>query len=241
MPQRQTHPRYQFAIVRRHGDVVRESGLSTANELVVLCGHSGTHLDALSHASVRGKLHRGLATKDVESHEGMRALGVETVDALVRRFLFFDVATQTGGPPLPPGHPITGRDLATIAAKSGMQPERGDIALVRTGWGALWDRPSRYEGAEGGIAGIDLTAAEWLADHGIAAIGADNMTVEVEPRDPKDLPVHGFCLVERGVYLIENLQLEGLARANVLEGLLVCAPLKIVGATGSPLRPVAIA
>lgn len=230
-----------MTLVRRHGDVVRESGLSTANELVILCGHTGTHLDALSHASVRGKLHRGLSTKDAESHEGMRALGVETVDALVRRFLFFDVATQTGGPPLPPGHPITGRDLATIAAKAGLQPEPGDVALIRTGWGGLWDRSQRYEGGDGGIAGIDLSGAEWLADHRVAAIGADNMTVEVEPRDPKDLPVHAFCLVERGIYLIENLQLEGLAGANVREGLIVCAPLKIVGATGAPLRPIAIA
>jgi kynurenine formamidase len=241
MPQRRTHPRFQMTLVRRHGDVVRESGLSTANELVILCGHSGTHLDALSHASVRGKLFRGLAAKDAESHEGMRKLGVETVEVLVRRFLFFDVATQTGGPPLPPGHPITGRDLATIGAKSGLQPQPGDIALIRTGWGTLWDDAARYEGEAGGIAGIDLSGAEWLADHGVIAIGADNMTVEVEPRDPKDLPVHAFCLVERGIYLIENLQLEGLARANVREGLIVCAPLRIDGATGAPLRPVAIA
>lgn len=264
MPQRHTHPRYQFTPVRRHGDVTRESGLSTANELVVLSGHSGTHLDALSHASLRGALHGGVSAKEVESHEGMRALGVETVAPLVARFVLFDVATETGGPPLPPGHVITGRDLATVASKTHTAPGRGDVALVRTGWGALWDRPDRYhaearsaeqvaaevrheaalrryEGAEGGIAGIDLSAAEWLADHGVAAIGADNMTVEVEPPAAKDLPVHAFCLVQRGIFLLENLFLEELARSNAREGLFVAAPLKLVGATGAPVRPIAIA
>lgn len=241
MPQRATHPRYEFTLVRRHGDVTRESGLSTANELVVLCGHSGTHLDALSHASVRGKLHGDRDAAAVESHEGMRELGVERVTPLVARFVLFDLATETGGPPLPPAHAVRGRDLATVAAKAGVTPARGDVALVRTGWGALWDEPRRYEGAEGGIAGIDLSAAEWLADHGIVAIGADNMTVEVEPPDAKDLPVHAFCLVRRGIYLLENLFLEELARAGAREGLFVAAPLKLVGATGAPVRPIAIA
>ena len=241
MPQRRTHPAYAFTLVRRHGDVTRESGLSTANELVVLCGHSGTHLDALSHASVRGKLHGGRTAAAVESHEGMRELGVEGVAPLVARFVLFDLATETGGPPLPPGHAVTARDLAIVAGKSGLSPERGDTALVRTGWGALWDRPPRYEGAEGGIAGIDAGAAEWLADHGVVAIGADTLTVEVEPVGAEDLPVHGLCLVERGIYLLENLFLEELARASAREGLFIAAPLKLVGATGAPVRPIAIA
>lgn len=241
MPQRATHPRYTFSLVRRHGDATRESGLSTANELLVLCGHSGTHLDALSHASVRGRLHGGRRADDVESHEGMRAFGVETVAPLVARFVLFDLATETGGPPLPPGHAVTARDLGTLAAKGGLLPARGDVALVRTGWGSLWDRPRRYEGEEGGIAGIDASAAEWLAEHGVVAIGADNLTVEVEAPGAKDLPVHAFCLVERAIYLLENLFLEELARVGAREGLFVAAPLKLVGATGAPVRPIAIA
>jgi kynurenine formamidase len=241
MPQRATHPKFQFSLVRRHGDVVRESGLSTANELVLLCGHTGTHLDALSHASVRGRMHGRVSTKDAERHGGMRMLGVETVPPFARRFVLFDLATETGGPPLPAEQAITGLHLATLSGKTGLTPRRGDVALVRTGWGSLWNEPSRYEGHHEGIAGIDLSAAEWLAEHDVVAIGADNMTVEVEPKDAKDLPVHAFCLVDRGIYLIENLNLEALAAANAREGLFVGAPLRIVGATGGPIRPIALA
>lgn len=241
MPQRYTHPKYVLTPVRRHGDVTRESGLSTANELVVLSGHTGTHLDALGHASVRGRLHGGRKAEDMESHEGLRGLDIASVPPFVTRFVLFDVARETGGPPLPAGHAIPEQYLSTIAEKLSLAPARGDVALVRTGWGALWDDPARYEGTEGGIAGIDRSAAEWLAERGVAAIGADTLTVEVEPKDAKDLSVHAFCLVERGIYLLENLRLEELAQAQVYEGLIVVAPLALVGATGAPVRPIAFA
>ena len=227
--------------VRRHGDVTRESGLSTANELVVLCGHSGTHLDALGHASVRGKLFGEKNADEVQSHEGLRVLDIGSVAPLVARFVLFDVARETGGPALPPGHAVTEQYLSTIAAKFALAPAKGDVALIRTGWGALWDRPRRYEGTEGGIAGIDLSAARWLARARVAVVGADNMTVEVEPKDAKDLPVHAFCLVEQGIHLLENLDLEPLAAAGAYEGLVVIAPLRLVGGTGAPVRPIALA
>lgn len=241
MPERRSHPRYQFTPVRRHGDVTRESGLSTANELVILSGHTGTHLDALGHASVRGRLHGGRKAEDVLTHEGLRALDIGSVAPIVARFVLFDVAHETGGPPLPPGHTITAQYLATIGTKTGIAPSHGDVALIRTGWGALWDEPRRYEGAEGGIPGIDLSAAEWLAARGVAAIGVDNMTVEVEPEGARDLPVHAFCLVEKGIHLLENLALESLAKGEAREGLVIVAPLRLAGATGAPVRPVALA
>lgn len=241
MPQRRGHPPYLLTPVRRHGDVTRESGLSTANELIVLCGHSGTHLDALGHASVRGRVHGGKRTEDLEGHLGLKGLDVGSLPPVLARFLLFDVALETGGPPLPAGHAVTAQYLSTIADKLGLAPGRGDVALVRTGWGGLWNEPHRYEGGEGGIAGIDLSAARWLAERGVAMVGADNLTVEVEPKDAKDLPVHAFCLVERGIHLLENLLLEELARAQLYEGLIVVAPPRLVGATGSPVRPVALA
>lgn len=241
MPRWPTHPPYLLTPVRRHGDVTRESGLSTANELVILSGHTGTHVDAIGHASVRGKVHGGKRAEDIETHEGLIALDIASVAPFVTRFVLLDVATEAGGPPLPPGHAITEQYLDAVVRKTGTAPAKGDVALVRTGWGALWGEPQRYEGAEGGIAGIDLSAARWLAERGVRAIGADTMAVEVMPKDAKDLPVHAFALVERGIHLIENLLLEELAASGATEGLLVAAPLRLVGGTGAPVRPVAIA
>ena len=53
------------------------------------------------------------------------------------------------------------------------------------------------------------------------------------------MPGHLILLARRGVYIIENLALEGLAASGHHEFEFVCLPLKLVGATGSPVRPVA--
>ena len=49
-----------------------------------------------------------------------------------------------------------------------------------------------------------------------------------------------MMLIEHGIYLIENMELEALAAAKVYEFLFMVQPLKIQGATGSAVAPVAI-
>ncbi len=54
------------------------------------------------------------------------------------------------------------------------------------------------------------------------------------------LPVHRLLLVEHGIPIIEMLNLEELADSSVRVFGFVAAPLRLVGATGSPLRPLAL-
>jgi kynurenine formamidase len=69
-------------------------------------------------------------------------------------------------------------------------------------------------------------------------VGADNMTVEALP--PLDHRVHRFLLVHNGVTLVENMFLEMLAAEKAYEFLLIITPLRIHGATGSWVNPIAI-
>ena len=112
--------------------------------------------------------------------------------------------------------------------------------MIRTGWGQYFgvDNAKYLEGEPG----IDLPGAKWLIEQGITAIGADNMAVEVLPNPDKAImmPVHQHCLAEAGVYLIENLMLEELARDRVYTACLILLATKFRGATGSPVRPVAM-
>ena len=87
-----------------------------------------------------------------------------------------------------------------------------------------------------------MAGAHWLADHDPVAVGADSIAFEHLPAGAGHalLPAHTLLLVERGIHIIETLDLEALARAGVFEFLFVCSPLKFVGATGSPVRPLAI-
>ena len=61
------------------------------------------------------------------------------------------------------------------------------------------------------------------------------------PFDGNDfLAVHKILLVERGIYMLEFLNLKALADDETYEGLITVAPLKVTGATGSPINPVFI-
>jgi kynurenine formamidase len=109
--------------------------------------------------------------------------------------------------------------------------------LIRTG--QLRDWPTMREGPE---AGLSLDGAEWLGELDPLAIGADNSAIEVLPsilpRSPQ--PVHVHLLAGLGIYLLEWLSLDELARVSANEFLFICLPLKIAGATGSLTRPVAV-
>ena len=60
-------------------------------------------------------------------------------------------------------------------------------------------------------------------------------------RDTHCLPAHRVLLVEQGINIIEALELDCLATAGVYEFAFVLSHLNIYGATGAPVRPLAIA
>ena len=73
-------------------------------------------------------------------------------------------------------------------------------------------------------------------------VGSDNWAVEVRPYPDKDLflPVHGYMLAVNGIFLLENLDLEAMSRDKVYEFALIVQPLKLKGATGSSVTPIAV-
>jgi kynurenine formamidase len=125
------------------------------------------------------------------------------------------------------------------SASKGVRLEPGNVALIRTGWGKYWDQPRRMANAQAPGPGIE--AARWLSAHGIFAVGSDTLAFEATPTL---FPVHVHLLVEKGIHIIEALNLEELAahfrRHGTREFLFVGAPLKISGGTGSPMRPFAL-
>jgi len=106
-----------------------------------------------------------------------------------------------------------------------------------------WPDPERM--ARHVTAGPDISAARWLLEQGVVAAGSDTETFEVQPApDPgspaNPQPVHTLLLIENAIYLFESIYLEDLARDRVYEFLFVALPIKVKGATGSMLDPVAI-
>lgn len=224
--------------VLRRQRVTNDPGVNL--EHVHMTFHVGTHVDALGHFTIGERMYSGHSATEVVGDLGLRRLGVEHVPALITRGVCLDVSDLDGDQPLQAGRVVGKDDLQHVLQRDGLSVEPGDVALIRTGWEQFYaSEPERYAGAG---PGIDLEAARWLTSRGVIAIGADNMAVEVLPgTDPAvSMPVHQHCLVEEGVYLIENLRLSDLCAAQCkLFCFLMLGP-KFKGATGAPVRPVAL-
>ncbi|HYL74874.1 MAG TPA: cyclase family protein [Bryobacteraceae bacterium] len=243
MPHYPTHPPFLFGLTKKHGDMVADNGMSSAADAIALGSHVGTHIDALCHFSCGGKLYGGVEVKTVQSAGGgIHEHSVDTIAPILRRGVLLDIAGLCKVESLATDFAIAPDHLAAAAKTENVAIERGDVVLLRTGWARFWEDAARYiTGGKGTAAagpGPELEGARWLSERGVFAAGSDTVAFERAPT--ATMPVHVHLLVESGIHIIEALNLEDLARDRVYEFVFVGAPMKIRGATGSPLRPLAI-
>ncbi|HZG63027.1 MAG TPA: cyclase family protein [Rubrobacteraceae bacterium] len=236
---------YSYLLHRHHEDEYYpdEKGPRSGAAGLIICGeHTGTHIDALCHQAEDLTLFGDVSVDaTVQSSRGFTRLGVEEIPPILAPGVLLDAASREGVVSLEPGYAVSADDLGACCEEQGVAVEPGDVVLVRTGNARLWNDTERYLAGPG----MDSSASYWLAERGVLAVGADNMAWDVPGmKDPElgcTLPGHLILLVRRGIYIIENLNLEGLAAAGRYRFDFVCTPLKLVGATGSPVRPLAIA
>lgn len=223
---------------RRAAGATNDAGSNV--ERVEMTMHVGTHIDALGHFSIGGKLYNGQNADDVVTDWGLDRLGIEHMPPMISRGVLLDVSGLDGGDFLEPGRVIAPDDLARAADAAQVAIQAGDIVLIRTGWGRFFGvNNDRYLSGE---PGIDVPAARWLTRRDVVAIGCDNMAVEVLPNPDRGvaMAVHQHVLVESGVHLIENLALEELARDRIASFCFILLAAKFKGATGCPVRPIAL-
>lgn len=242
MPQSPNHPQFSHTLPRRHGDTIRKDGGSAANDLIVSGTHVGTHIDALAHVSQDGKLFGGADAQDSCIGGRYESLGVHTIPPMLSRGILIDIAGHKGVDCLSGGYEITLADVTGALEAQGTELHPDDIILIRSGWGSKFDDHTGYMGATSGVPGIGVEAAEWIADQRVRAVGADSTALEVirAGAGHAELPVHRIFLVENGIFIIETMNLEELAASKNFEFALVLIPLNIFGATGSPVRPLAL-
>jgi kynurenine formamidase len=238
MPHHPLHPPFIYGLARKHGDVHYEGGGSSANDLFAFGGHTGTHLDAVGHISKDGMLFGGIEAAAAQDYAaGLSRRSIEETPPIIARGVLLDIPGLKGVKVLEKGYPVSREDLQEAMTLQKIRIEPGDVALVRTGWAKYWNDPNLFNDHEG-VPGVTLGAARFLAEAGVRLTGSDTTAYEVVPS--KSLEVHIFLLVERGIQIMEMLNLEELAREKVYSFLFVVIPLKIKGGTGSPIRPIAV-
>ena len=250
------NPPYSFALNRTH-KMTHEifgqapgSRISWASEIMYFSGqHGAPTIDAIGHIGRDLKLHGGVdAVAATSTPGGIGAnLGIDSfpVDLMVNRVVFLDVARHVAGgrpDPLPAGFEIIGRHLEETMKAQGVEVQRGDSLLIRTGWGQYFGtQNATYLGEQSPGPGQD--GARWIIGKGVQLAGDDTATFEKRPAAyGKELfSVHMMLLADNGIYIVENANLEPLGTAKAYVALLIITPLRIQGASGSPLRALAIA
>ena len=221
------------------------AGLGYMAEYVMATSHSGAHVDALAHMTVGDEMRwYGGGRADAHLTDFGPAFGdAAKLPPFFTRGVLLDAAGHRGVDCLPGGSAIDAAELEAICTAQGVSVEPWDVVVIRTGYMGLWPDAERM--AAHRTPGPDISAARWLLERQVVATGTDTETYEVQPApDPgptgNPQPVHTLLLIDNGIYLMESLDLETVAHEHVYEFLFVALPLKIRGATGSMIDPLAV-
>jgi kynurenine formamidase len=242
MPIYPTHPPFHITLNNRHGDINRGCGYSSSSELIITSTHTSTHIDALAHVSENGKLHGGVdAATAQQGTELFKEHGVETIRPIFRRGVLLDIARARKVDVLEPATEVTVADLEAAAKTASVAIHPGDVILLRTGWTKHWTDSRKYLGLDSaGTPGVAADGAAWLAAKKPFAVGNDTAGFEQILQTNITMDAHRILIAQHGIHIIENLDLEELSGCGRADFAFVTLPLRIKGATGSPLRPVAL-
>jgi kynurenine formamidase len=243
-------PPYQMWMTHTpHGDHVADSmhvgkemsaHVSYSGAAISMYTHMGTHIDALNHFGLDGKIYNGFAAAEYLGDRGWKIAGAEKIPPIVARGVLIDLPRAKGVSMLSDGYRVTKPDLQAALARQRTSLQKGDVVLVRTG------RMQVYENAQAYMKnppGMGLDAARFLVEEGGAMIvGADNLSFEAFPSELEGnyVPVHTYLLAQQGVPILELVQLEELARDGIYEFAFLGGSLKLRGSDAAPIRPFAI-
>ncbi|MEU7556929.1 cyclase family protein [Streptomyces eurythermus] len=219
--------------------------VACSDDVVTMGLQAGTHWDALTHVSHSGTLYNGRPADTVTAHGGAEFAGIDKVRHLVSRGVLLDVAGARGVERLAGGHAVTPEDLAAAEEFGRVRVRAGDVVLVRTGQVRVYLAGDRH-GYGHPSPGLSVRCPEWFHARDVAAVANDTLTFEIFPPEIENLwlPVHALHLVEMGMPQGQNWNLEELSTACGETGryafLLSAMPEPFVGATGTPVAPVAV-
>ncbi|WP_409301036.1 cyclase family protein [Pseudomonas sp. KCJK8993] len=243
-------PPYQMWMTHTpHGNVIADpmqvgepmnQHVSYSGSAVSMYAHMGTHIDALNHFGLNGKIWNGFRADQHLGDRGWNVTGAEKLPPIIARGVMIDVAAAKGLDQLADSYRVTRADLKQALARQKVALEKGDVVLIRTG------RMRDYENAQVYMAnppGLSLDAAKFLVEEGGAmVVGADNLSFETFPSEVEGnyLPLHTYLLAMQGAPIMELVNLEGLARDKVYQFAFIGASLKLRGADAAPIRPMAL-
>lgn len=223
-------------------------GLETALDFIGISYHgmACSHIDALCHVFVNGRMYNGRDALEVRS-TGARYNDIMVArDGIAGRGVLLDLPALRGCDWLEPDQIVEPEELLECERRQGVTLGEGDILLVSTGRFERRAALGAWDTQTVGLAGLSARCAPLLHERSIAVLGGDGVNDPLPSATVEGwaMPLHMCCLVGMGVHLFDNLDLAALARAcrdrGRWEFFFCAAPLRVVGGTGSPINPIAI-
>lgn len=214
--------------------------VSYTGDAISMYTHMGTHIDALNHFGLNGKVWNGFTADEHLGDKGWKKTGAETIPVIIARGVLIDILLAKNMDSLPPNYRVNSDDLKEALRNQKVNLQKGDVVLIRTGQAKHYENASRFLD---NYPGINLDAVKWLVeDQQVMLLGADNLSFEAFPPEREDnwVPVHTYLLAEKGMMFIEQMFLEDLAKDKVYEFAFIASSLKLRGASAAPMRPIAL-
>lgn len=220
-----------------------------ADDYIFMPLQGSTQWDGLTHIFHDDVMYNGFWMGNVEGLGGAGKCAIsEQKDTLTSRGVLLDIPRHLGVERAEPGVPITSDVLDACAQAQGVEIQRGDILLIRTGhvpW--FYSLEDKSEFWEAGAPGLSINIPDWIHQKEIAALAMDNIAVEVEPsEEPHErvYPLHVKLIRDLGLTIGEVWWLEDLAAECVKqdrwEFFLSAPPMNVTGGSGSLINPTAI-
>lgn len=225
---------------RPAGATVGPNELTSTDDVLHTWLGIGSQLDGFGHIGIDHVHYNGIHAEDFIDTDGLQKLGVETVPPIVTRGILLDMTAYFDKDMLSEGTAFNSEEIQGAADAQGIEIREGDVVLFHTGWSNLIGVDN--ERFASGEPGLGLDGAEYLAEKGVVAIGADTWALEVIPfeDDAGVFEVHQTLLTKNGVYILENMETRELVEDEAWEFLFVLGQPKIAGAVQVFVNPVAI-
>lgn len=200
----------------------------------------GSQIDGLGHLGIGNQYYNGLTSAQIVADGGLVELGTHTIPPIVTRGVLLDMAKHFGVDMVSEGTAFNRAEIQAAASAQGIQIKSGDVVLFHTGWMQLLGNDNqRFISVQ---PGLGVEGANYLADLGVVAIGADTPALEVIPfENPQRVfAVHQTLLAKQGVYILESMNTAALAADGAQEFMFVLGQPKFKGAVQTVINPIAI-
>lgn len=201
----------------------------------------GSQIDGLGHLGIDNVYYNCNNAADFAKPGGLTRLGIETVPAVATRAVLLDMAGYFGTNPVKEGTAFNRTEIEGAMKRQGVASiGKGDVVLFYTGWTQLIGKNDKRYGA--GEPGLGVEGARYLAERGVAMVGADTWGLEVVPfeKNAGVFEVHQILLAQNGIFILENMNTEEMVQDEAWESFFTLGPARITGAVQAIINPIAI-